>query len=72
MGAGQHVLDETFMTRNVNKANAHVAEIEIGKTNIDSDAAPLLFRQAIGIDAGQRAHQRGLTVIDVAGSADDD
>ena len=27
--------------------------------------------QAVGIDAGQRAHQRGLAVIDVAGGADD-
>ena len=44
---------------------------QIGKAEIDRDAARFLLLQAIGIDAGQRAHQRGLAVIDMAGGADD-
>jgi len=36
------------------------------------DAASLLFRQAIGIDARERAHQRSLAVIDVPGRANND
>ena len=70
--ARQHVLDEALMPGHIDKADAHVAQIEIGKANVDGDAAPLLFRQTIGVDAGQRAHQRRLAVIDVTGRADDD
>ena len=47
-------------------------QIEIGKADIDGDAAPLLFFQAIGVDAGERAHQGALAVVDVPGGADDD
>jgi hypothetical protein len=42
-----------------------------GVTEFDGNAAPLFFRQAVGVDARQRAHQRRLAVVDVACSADD-
>src|SRR5579862_3096060 len=42
------------------------------KTNVDSDAAALLFFQAIGIDASQHLYQRGFSVIDVPGGANND
>ena len=42
------------------------------KPNVDGDAAPLLFLQPVGVDAGKRLHQRGFAVIDVSGGADND
>ena len=72
MRARQHVLDESLVSGHINKAGADVAKIQIGKANIYSDAAPLLFRQTIRVDARQRAHQRRLAMIDMAGGADDD
>ena len=68
----QHVLHKPFMTRHIDKADAHLAEIEIGKAYVDCNAAPLLFRQPISIDSGKRAHQCSLPVIDVPGSANND
>ena len=44
----------------------------VREAELDGDAAFLLFLQAIGIDAGERVHERALAVIDVAGGADDD
>src|ERR1700681_927021 len=48
-----------------------VIEPRVRVTEFDGDAARLFFRLAIGIDASQRAYQRGLAVIDVPGGADD-
>src|SRR5882724_1377602 len=72
MRAGQHVFYKTFMTRNINEAYAYVTKIKISKTQIDSDTATLLFRKAIRVLAGQGLDERTLTVIYVAGCADDD
>ena len=47
-------------------------QIEVGKADIDGDAAPLLLFQPVGIGAGERAHQGALAVVNVAGGADDD
>ena len=44
---------------------------QVGEAEVDGDAARLLLLQPVGVDAGQRAHQRGLAVVDVAGGADD-
>ena len=43
----------------------------VGETDVDGDAAGFLLRQPVGIDTGQRPHQRRLAVIDMAGGADD-
>ncbi len=43
----------------------------VGEAEIDGDAARLLLLQPVGVDAGQRPHQSGLAVIDMAGGADD-
>jgi hypothetical protein len=40
-------------------------------TEVDRDAAGLLFRQAVGVRARERAHERALAVVDVAGGADE-
>ena len=71
-GAGQHVVDEFFVARHVDEAeHGTVQRRQIGEAEIDGNAARLFFFQPVGIDAGQRAHQRGLAVIDVAGGSDD-
>ena len=71
-GPRQHVVDEAFMAGHIDEAEHRTVGIrQIGEAEIDRDAARLLFRQPVGLDAGQRAHQRGLAVIDMAGGADD-
>ena len=71
-GAGQHVVHEALMTGHVDEAElAAVAEVAVGVAQVDGDAARLLLLEAIGIDAGQRLHQRGLAVIDMARRSDD-
>ncbi len=69
--SGQHVFDEAFVTGNVDETEAQIVEFEIGKAEIDRDAASFFFRKAVGIDAGQSAHEGALSVIDVTGGADD-
>jgi hypothetical protein len=46
-----------------------VGQRRVGVTEVERDAARLFFRQAVGIDAGQRLHQRGLAVVDVTRGA---
>ena len=70
--AGKHVLNEALVARHIDKSDADVPEIEIRKTDIDRNAAALLFRQSIRVDPRQCAHQRRLAVIDVTGGTDDD
>ena len=70
-GAGQHRVHEALVARDVDEAQRAVRRVGVGVAEIDGDAAPLLLGQAIGVDAGQRLHQRGLAVVDVAGCADD-
>ena len=75
--AGQHVAHETLVSGDVHKAQAQRFavrgwELEVRKAQVDGDAAALLFRQAVGVDAGQRLHQRGFAVVDVPGGPDDD
>jgi hypothetical protein len=73
----QHVADEALVAGDVDESNADglacgAGQIEVRKSDIDRDAAPLLFFQSIGISAGQRPHQSTLSVVDVAGGANDD
>ncbi len=70
-GAGEHVLDETLVAGHVDDAEAERRQIEDGEADVDGDAARLLFRQTIAVDAGQGLDQRGLAVVDVAGRAED-
>ena len=69
---GQHVGQEALVARHVDKAElGAVGQRRIGEAEIDRQPAPLLLRQAVGIDPGQRAHQRGLAVVDMAGGGED-
>ena len=47
-------------------------QLQVGEAEVDGDAAALLFLEAVGVDAGERLHQRGLAVIDMPGRAGDD
>src|SRR5216684_3441770 len=72
MGAGEHVGDETLVARDVyDPGSLAVGQIQIGKPQVDRDAAFLLLFQAVGFLAGQRLNERSLAVIDVAGCTDD-
>ncbi|MNC84609.1 hypothetical protein D3C83_01670 [compost metagenome] len=69
--AGQHVADEALVSRHVHEADHRAAfERPVGEAEIDGDAARLLLRQAVGVDAGQRLHQSRLAVVDVACGGD--
>ena len=74
---GQHVAHKTLVAGDIDKAQpqnlaAGQWQFQMRETDIDGDAAALFFFQAIGIDAGKGLYQRGLSVIDVPGGADDD
>ena len=67
--ARQHVVHEPFMSRHVDEADDLAARPgPVGEAEVDGDAARLLLLEAIGVDAGELADQRGLAVIDVAPS----
>src|SRR5208337_3035271 len=73
----QHVAHEAFVAGNVHETNAdrfarRAVEIEVGKADVDGDAAPLFLLQAVGIGAGESANQRALAVVNVACRANDD
>ena len=71
MRSGQHVFDEPFMAGYVDEAKTQIAELEVGKAEIDRDATSFLFGKSIGIDAGESAHECALSVIDVTCRAND-
>ena len=69
--AGEHVLDESFMAGDVHDTGLDPAgQRQGGKTEIDGDAAAFLFLPAIGIDAGERLHERCLAVVDMSRGTD--
>src|SRR6185312_1702840 len=75
--AGQHVAHKALVARNVNESEpdfftAGRSQLKMRETEIDSNAAALLFFQTIGINAGEGFDQRGLAVVNMAGSAEDD
>src|SRR2546427_5585958 len=71
--AGEHVLHEALMPGDVDDLDDEARGLlEEGEPEVDRDPARLLLGQTVGVDAGERLHQRGLAVIDVARRADDD
>ena len=70
--AGNHRSDESFVTRYVDKAGGlTVAQITVGKPELNRQTAFFLFGQTIGVHAGQCLDEQRLTVIDVSGGRDD-
>ena len=49
MNAGQHVLYETLMAGDIDETDLNLAEIQIGKAEVNGDAAFLLFGESVGI-----------------------
>ena len=49
-----------------------VGQREVRVADVDRHPPPPLLGQPVGVDAGQRAQERRLAVVDVAGRADDD
>ena len=61
------------MSWNVDDARAGaVGKIQVREPQIDRDSPRLLFGQAVGVDPGERADERGFSMVDVAGRADDE
>ncbi|MDA1118323.1 MAG: hypothetical protein O2979_10050 [Proteobacteria bacterium] len=70
--ARRHVAHEALVARNVDERDRIAAlERQVGETQIDGHAAALFLRQAVGVLAGECAHQGSLAVVDVAGGGDD-
>ena len=67
------VLHEALVAGHVDDAEPArpIGQVERREAELDGDAARLLLRQPVGVDAGERPHQRRLAVVDVAGGADD-
>ena len=56
--SGQHVAHEALVAGHIDEAEAQIfarrcRQIEVGEADIDGDAAPFFFFQAVGIGAGQ-------------------
>src|SRR5581483_9669948 len=70
--AGQHVAHEELVPGDVHESQAQqvaiAREFEVREAEINGDAAPLFLLQPVGINAGERAHQRALSVINVTRS----
>src|SRR5262245_58818853 len=70
---GQHVLDKSFMARNIDETKAKLRrQLKVSETDIDGNAAPFFLLQTVGVNAGKGLDQRGLAVVNVPRRADDD
>src|SRR5205807_1441742 len=69
--AGEHVGDEARVPGHVDERDL-VARRQRGRREpeVDGEAARLLLGEAVGIDAGEGAHERRLAVVDVARGGD--
>jgi hypothetical protein len=68
---GQHILHESPVSGNIDKRNLSTRfQRGVGEPQIDRHTSGLLFRETIGIDAGQGQYQCRLPVIDVTGCRD--
>ena len=75
--AGQHIADETLVPGNVDKTQAQNLalrrrQVHVREAKVDRDASPLLLLQPVGVDPGERLHQRCLPVVDVSRRSYDD
>src|SRR5712675_2140890 len=70
-GAGQHIGDEALVSGDIDKAEPYAGFFQEGETEVNGDAAALFLFEAVGMRSGQGFDQGGLSVVDVAGGADD-
>ena len=70
-GAGHHLAHEALVARHVDHAHrAAAGQLELGKAELDGDAAALFLLQAVRVGAGEGTHEGGLAVVDVARRAE--
>ena len=67
---GQHVADEAFMPRHINKGQIKAVSPAIGKAEVNGHAPALFFCQAVRINTGQRLDQGGFAVVNMSGCGD--
>ena len=68
-----HRAQEALVTGDVHDAGGpDPRQLEVCIPGLERDAAALFLRQAIRVDARERADQRSLAVVDVPGGSDDD
>ena len=71
--AGEHVADEPLVAGYVHERCDHVVgQGRVREAEVDRDPPLLLLLEAVGVGAGERAHERALAVVDVAGGTDDE
>ena len=74
--ARDHVLDEILVPRHVHDPDAEQrvrhSQFKLRKPQLDRDATQLFFGEAIGINTGERTHERALAVINVPGRCEDE
>jgi hypothetical protein len=51
------------VTGNIDKPEFKIVELEVGKAEIDGDAATFFFRKSVRIGAGKRADEGALSVV---------
>ena len=69
---GHHVFDEFLVARDVHDAEDLAAgERQMGKSQFNGDPALFLLLEAVCVDAGERFDEGGLSMVDVAGRAED-
>ena len=57
-GAGHHLAHETLVARHVHHAHrAAAGQLELGKAELDGDAAALFLLQAVRVGAGEGSHE---------------
>ena len=66
---GDHGVHQPLVAWHVDEPQPTAADI--GKPQVDGDAAYFFLRQPISIDSGQCAYQAGLTMVDMTGGAND-
>ena len=74
--SGQHVADKTLMPGDIDKAQLEQgtvrrSQLQVRESEVNRDAAALLFFQPVGVDAGQGANQGRLAVVNMPRSTDD-
>ncbi|MEX2197753.1 MAG: hypothetical protein WD886_03015 [Burkholderiales bacterium] len=65
--ARRHIAHEALVPRHVDEGDRS----QVGEAEVNGHPAALLLRQPVGVDAGERAYERGLAVVDVACGSDD-
>ena len=70
--ARDHLPYEALVAGHVDDAHRPaVGKRKLREAELDGDAAPLLFREAVGIGAGERPDERRFSVVDMACGAQD-